>query len=1207
MATVKSLAGRLHDLRIKYQDETSGIQKWYEDALAQNKERTAKIKKFDYAEKYRARYMALYNAMGKLYEKITAIEKSADGLKFTVSSHIKSAKAEKFAAADALTFFDGLVKRCSACAEELEKAKPFDEYEADLKNFCALYATAEHIHLHADEILKESGVPEGERAADLEACARELKEIKEKHSRETGIENLPCYGEMTRLVSDVKSSSSKIKEDMLGSGKFYYNSDFKYLMGFWKDKISEEDVAFAREVLGLTAAELSSQPIYFTPEDGRCNIVINLHAKDFSKPAYVDFVKNLYYSIMSRLPKNSMKFGSVLCNGDTKDELKFLERQITDIDDKTKPKDSSYIFLDSVEDEDEVDRELDGVKELSNDIKFRILKSKEKSVFTFNRNAEQSREELHFLCVDSYPCGFNKKPDGAKSLRKMMRVNNTGFFVVVVQNVDAAFTANCPQFTEAEDDLNAVYIDMTDLKHIRIDGKEVNLDIRTPDFDEIEFKDDLKQYYTQKEIFYMNSMLDEVDARRNELFAEYRDKKQVMPVPLGYEGKSLYSFRFDLNSACHTFIRGGSGSGKSSFLHTLIQSMAYNYSPDEVGFYLADRKGMEFEFYEKIGRLPHVRYYLANKESKASPSGVVTEEENNKIIVTWIDMAQMIMRIMRDRNTMFSKAGVKDILGYNKIADKKLPYVVAIFDEFQSVFTSVDPIYKRTLSQIITMLLKLARSAGIVLIMIGQTTDIGDISMDDIPNRILLQAGEDDIRYLCYSGMNTYRENIRADFDFLNVPKDGRVLVGKNGGTSATRFRTAFIGDEVERKLYFVDKINERYKNVKVPPMIIGGTVDPFYITDPTVPPYDSMTEPVLKEGLVGDEREDKRYDKEAYPLYVGVTANDSHPIPLAFSSSKTACGYTMHTADSDRMHKFINSTVLSFLYKTAKMGVKYTAPRVHYFATDRDIYEDFDELLSSQPYIGGHMQCHDVKFGFGEAAEALVGLLKLYKERFNTLGGFKIQWDPILVVLHDVGWLVDGSLKQRVSEANAKKKSAPAAKPAEGAISEKEIAETMESCKNTHDILGDSYTEESLRQEAITELKRKAKREGKGGSFLQSDGKTKEDDYKLAENDIIEAYTTLFTEGNNYGIFMLVASEKRGELITFQKDMGGAGLSQFTVFGTNQEATIAFNRSDPDKEITEENNICYINPGAVKTRIYQFRPYEDAAWFAELKKLLKG
>jgi hypothetical protein len=123
-------------------------------------------------------------------------------------------------------------------------------------------------------------------------------------------------------------------------------------------------------------------------------------------------------------------------------------------------------------------------------------------------------------------------------------------------------------------------------------------------------------------------------------------------------------------SAYHALVGGTTGSGKSVFLHTLIQSLSYKYSPDELEFYLLDyKKGDEFKKYADIegnAWLPHVKMISRHKDPRFA-----------------LELFDFLDREFKRRSECFG--GYGDIVSYRK-SGGKIPRIVIVIDEFQVMF-----------------------------------------------------------------------------------------------------------------------------------------------------------------------------------------------------------------------------------------------------------------------------------------------------------------------------------------------------------------------------------------------------------------------------------------------------------------------------------------------------------------------------------------
>ncbi|WRF39955.1 AAA family ATPase [Helicobacter pylori] len=172
----------------------------------------------------------------------------------------------------------------------------------------------------------------------------------------------------------------------------------------------------------------------------------------------------------------------------------------------------------------------------------------------------------------------------------------------------------------------------------------------------------------------------------------------------------------------HTLICGRSGSGKSNFLHVLIQNLAFYYAPNEIQLFLLDYKeGVEFNAYTNPTILEHARLV-----SVASSVGFGVS------FLSWID------KETKKRGELFKQFNVKDLSDYRKHGE--MPRLIVVIDEFQVLFSDSATKEKERVEAYLTNILKKGRSYGVHLILATQTMrGSGIISlMTQIDNRIAL-------------------------------------------------------------------------------------------------------------------------------------------------------------------------------------------------------------------------------------------------------------------------------------------------------------------------------------------------------------------------------------------------------------------------------------------------------------------------------------
>ncbi len=238
-----------------------------------------------------------------------------------------------------------------------------------------------------------------------------------------------------------------------------------------------------------------------------------------------------------------------------------------------------------------------------------------------------------------------------------------------------------------------------------------------------DFADKIKAYYRQKKAVKRELK----DLQKDEKFwIESSQLKVSVPVGWDINHKEVC---FEIGEAQnHTLICGRSGSGKSNFLHVLIQNLAFYYDPDEVQLFLLDYKErVEFNAYTNP-ILEHARLV-----SVASSLGF------GMSFLSWL------CDEMKIRSELFKQFNVKDLSDYRKHGE--MPRLIVVVDEFQVLFSDNSTKEKESVDQSLNTLLKKGRSYGVHLVLATQTMRGGEIDSNikaQIANRIALPMDEDD-------------------------------------------------------------------------------------------------------------------------------------------------------------------------------------------------------------------------------------------------------------------------------------------------------------------------------------------------------------------------------------------------------------------------------------------------------------------------------
>lgn len=234
----------------------------------------------------------------------------------------------------------------------------------------------------------------------------------------------------------------------------------------------------------------------------------------------------------------------------------------------------------------------------------------------------------------------------------------------------------------------------------------------------------------------------------------------------------------DISKMPHLLIAGATGSGKSVCINSILISILYKATPEEVKLILIDPKMVELNNYNGI---PHLLI------------PVVTDPKHAAGALNWG------IKEMTKRYQAFKDAGVRDITRYNEVIKEKggeaMPRIVIIIDELADLMM----ISPREVENAICRLAQLARAAGIHLVLATQRPSVDVITgliKANIPSRISFAVSSmvDSRTILDMGGA----EKLLGRGDMLYYP---------SGEPKPVRIQGTYISDqEVERVVEFVKK-----------------------------------------------------------------------------------------------------------------------------------------------------------------------------------------------------------------------------------------------------------------------------------------------------------------------------------------------------------------------------------------------------------------
>ena len=263
---------------------------------------------------------------------------------------------------------------------------------------------------------------------------------------------------------------------------------------------------------------------------------------------------------------------------------------------------------------------------------------------------------------------------------------------------------------------------------------------------------------------------------------EYKNFSSKLAFAVGKDiaGKTVVA---DIAKMPHLLIAGATGSGKSVCINTIIMSLIYKAKPEEVQMIMIDPKIVELSVYNGI---PHLMI------------PVVTDPKKAAAALNWA-VAEMTNRYKK-----FADAGVRDLKGYNRLAENSddpdmtvLPQIVVIVDELADLMM----VSANEVEDAICRLTQLARAAGIHLIIATQRPSVDVITgliKANMPSRVAfaVSSGVDSRTILDINGA----EKLLGKGDMLFYPQ---------GYTKPARVQGAFVSDkEVQAVTDFLRGLN---------------------------------------------------------------------------------------------------------------------------------------------------------------------------------------------------------------------------------------------------------------------------------------------------------------------------------------------------------------------------------------------------------------
>lgn len=316
--------------------------------------------------------------------------------------------------------------------------------------------------------------------------------------------------------------------------------------------------------------------------------------------------------------------------------------------------------------------------------------------------------------------------------------------------------------------------------------------------------------------------------------------EEGIKVPIGYDENNHQEafYEFNVNSDYpHTFLLGGSGSGKSFLLQNLLLNSMLKYRSSELEFYLMDFKmgAAEFRFYQDM---PHVSHLLIDDADHQAVFEILNE----------------LNRKMAERGRKIGNE--KNIAEYNeKHPDDRLPYIVLVVDECHKLFESdaADRKMQESINHVITSIVKEGRSQGVTFVFATQTFAGMEIPVEiknEARNKYLMRVTTNEDAERLFNGGSMRNNSLSQGYsyhdatktfvhiyDYRDYKEKSKETILKNNQRPLERnnfifsgkdeFSLPVIGDQEKRypSVYVGKSVNVNRDDIMIPLKIESGNI----------------------------------------------------------------------------------------------------------------------------------------------------------------------------------------------------------------------------------------------------------------------------------------------------------------------------------------------------------------------------------------------
>ena len=774
-------------------------------------------------------------------------------------------------------------------------------------------------------------------------------------------------------------------------------------------------------------------------------------------------------------------------------------------------------------------------------------------IYEYNTRFEANPQNIHLFVLVNYPTGM--RDDLAKRVVKIMQNGNkAGIYTILINNAaclpPVGFKpTEYKAVLEAAEKTSLVInktagelsLNLGGVKNVFEPKKEINVSM-LPDIIEMLRK---SAESNKQKVVHLSQLFSETDKQEQEGLPS---SAEVLDIPIGVRGGEVQNILLKTtgDGSAHAVLIGGTGSGKSNLLHTIILSSCYKYSPEELNLYLVDFKGgVEFKFYEankiKEKQIPHIKL-----------TGLTSDLEDGVAILN------NLHKELRRREDEFRKNRVEDIVAYRKLG-KMIPRLFVIIDEIQELFEQDERLGQKAID-ILRELFKKGRAFGINILWASQNIPnapgLKDKVLSQIGNRICLRLNEPDDALDIKIDPKVVRN--------LNRPEKGLGVINDiRYGNESVEFRVAY-AETSENRVAYAQTIIDKWKAVTTatkqePLFIVGDDDEPSPVDGNTIYNLVPQASDVVS----------KSY--ESYKLQLGQDYVTGKPYDIDLALRENKMNLLLAGYDVEILRDMMGYSLLSVAMENmtnadcVKEGTKiyYANGEMINPKNSEDLFNvirsDFGDLMENVSSTEKMVNC-------------IKDVYKMYKTRSIDADSseYAKTYTPTFVVIHSMQRYTDLFNENPILRLVESDSAAPVQAPTPGMSKLDEAMNLFSSAKSF----------------------------GAASASQHSSGKSKMPDTIF----FADAFKELLDRGGKLGVHFIISIDNPLAIPSIKSELTD---TMYKIFVKGIGANIINQMLGEYKSANSLNNpkvaLVAMQDERVKIRVYRYDQTHDAAWYKKL------